>query len=381
MMSDHDIEEIVMTKKTIAEEILEAVEKKSGYSEVAESIRASVEEDEAPARVSEEPPREISIEEGAGVDPATGVGYIIKKFSEVFGFDCSKHSDIPDHAVKIWDDGFPGVPEVADWYIPDKKVLGEISMAYHAGLIANLVGPTGAGKNQDLEYFCSVMKIPYTRIEMNEEVAMDKVFGKTDITDGDTVFSPGLFPRSMKLPGIVVVDEFSRGPAYAMMMFQRPFDRREFVAYESKAEDILLKPHPDWQIFLTDNTLGNGDDMDLYVASNVQDSALINRVEMVIHKDYMGRPDERKIISKLSPEMGTEQVAGLAKFSYLMHQGFKKRQIRSAFSPRNLKSVCTLYNRGMSLQAAVFYNFISRCSESEQSDVKESWRAVFGGDV
>ena len=265
-------------------------------------------------------------------------------------------------------------------YILDQKAVAEISFAYHCKFVTNIIGPTGAGKNTDLEFFCNRTNLPYFRLEMNEDIEPAKVFGKTDITGGDTVFSPGLFPISMTMPSIVVIDEVCRAPAFALVMFQRPLDRRQFVPYESK-DVTVVEGHPDWCIFMTDNDNGLGDSIDQYVASNVLDAATLNRIQMYIHKDYMNRTDERKIIKALSPEMPSSDVINLAKFSYLMHAGFKKKDIRSAFSVRNLITVCTMYNEGMSLQHAVSYNFIARSGESEKSDIMESYRACFGDDV
>jgi hypothetical protein len=215
---------------------------------------------------------------------------------------------------------------------------------------------------------------------MNEEIDQSKVFGKIDLVGGETVFSPGLFPKRMVIPGIIDIDEASRAPAFALIMFQRPFDRREFVPYESKDAEVI-KAHPWNCIFLSDNTAGNGDDIDQYVASNVLDASTINRIQLFIKKDYMGRRDERRIIKKFSPDMSTDEVTALAKFSYLMHTGFKKGDIQSAFSPRNLKTICGAYNDGMSLQVAVTYNFINRLNKSETADVQESFRACFATEV
>lgn len=372
-----------MTKPSIAEEILAMVKEKHDREwgdRIVEAVEAT---EEIPVPLEPEPkpkPKESPKIESREGEALGGYKFKSLPFQEVFGYD-PEPEGIPNHAVQVWEFGAKdGVPAIPDFYEPNKKLVAEISFAYSLGLITNIIGPTGCGKNTDLEFFCHTTKLPYTRLEMNEEISESKVFGKMDLKDGDTVFSPGLFPRNFTKPGIITIDEVSRAPAFALMMFQRPLDRHEFVLYES-AEAEIVQGHRDCVIFMTDNTNGTGDGLDQYVASNVLDSATLNRVQMFLEADYANRTQERKVIRKMAPKMPADDITNLAKFSHLMHAGFKKGNIRSAFSYRNLASVCTMYNSGMGLQAAVFYNFIGRCSASEKGDVMESYRAVFGGDV
>jgi MoxR-like ATPase len=295
-------------------------------------------------------------------------------FVDLFGW---VPTTVPNHLVSVFE-GFNAPPKL-DIYVPPIEAFESYSLAISLGLKLNVVGPTGAGKTMMQEWYASMTGRPYLRIEHNASFDKTEVFGQVHITDGDTDFKQGVLPKSMPVPTLVLLDELTRNTGYANMVYQRLLDRMELSLPELKDTDMsILTPSPHWVVCATDNTKGNGDDMEKYPMSNVQDSAFINRWDMIIEQDYMTVKEEEKLIKALLPSMTSANTAKLAQFSKLIHMGYKRGNIMTAYSPRNLVATCKLVGAGVKIKQAIEMNYVSRVSKSEASDVIECLTTAFG---
>jgi cobaltochelatase CobS len=297
--------------------------------------------------------------------------------SELFGW-----SFAVDHLVPCFK-GYdaPSVPSI---YIPPVEDLEKLSLAISLKLKVNVVGPTGAGKTLMYEYYAAMTGRPYLRIEHNVELDKASVFGQTHLSTDDagntiTDFIPGVFVTSADEPTLVNLDELSRASGHANMIYQRPLDRNQIFLPEMKdAGKMAITPDEFWIMCASDNTKGNGDDMDMYSASNVQDAAFINRWDIVIEQDYLTVAQEGRLFAMLCPDAESKDSSALIKFSNLIHKGFKKGEISTAFSPRNLVAIAKLVTAGVTMRESVEMNYISRVSKSELPDVSECLRSAFG---
>lgn len=379
-MKDIDtlIDEYVKGAKPV-DEIIEALLKDMDMpTSVDESVPADPEVSEAKV---EEPKKEkpelvlVETEYGQHENPAERKVL----FSKLFW----KPKDVPDHLVTVYQEGVYAAPECPDVFHPPKKAIELFSFASSYGLKSIIVGPTGSGKTLMTEWYAHKTGRPYLRIDHNRELEKATVFGQTHINvdeDGkqSTDFVPGILPNSMNEPTLVVLDELTRAPTDAQIQYQRLLDRRELFIPELKGGAATIHPVSGWMLTATDNTKGNGDGLDVYSASNVQDAATFNRYDCVIDYDYLPVPQEKELIKKFWPEIPEQEAENLSKFSGLMHKAFITREVTVAFSPRNLLSVCKLMSGGMSAQTALDINFISRVSDAEIADVKESFKSVYG---
>ena len=289
---------------------------------------------------------------------------------------------VPDHLCRVYS-GLEGVPDLPATYIPDTADVEMVSLNLSVKNKIMSVGPTGCGKTLMYEFMAAKLGRPFLRIEFNEELTPDKVFGRVHVQvdeDGHTTteFVDGPLTRAAKYPTLTLFDEVSRATGYINIMFQRVLDRGEITLNEIKEGIGIKKLHHDFIIAGTDNTKGNGDDMDKYLASNVQDQAFINRFDGIIEADYLPMEQEAEMIKKLSPDMPDLVVERLATFSSHMHRAFKDGNIGTAFSPRNLTAITRLYNKGLPIRRCIDMNFTSRVSKSELSDVTTNIEAIFG---
>jgi MoxR-like ATPase len=285
---------------------------------------------------------------------------------------------VPDHFVAEFE-GYE-TQEPLGMYVPPKKDFEWISFSFTNAIKPLCVGPTGCGKTLAFEYYAAVCGRPCLRVDNTQELDKAQVFGTVHITDGDTDFVPGDIPQSASEPTIVILDELSRATGGANMIYKRMLDRNEIYLPEmKKAGTKAITPDPEWRVCATDNTKGDGEDMDKYPMSNVQDAAFRNAWGILLEADYLPLAEEATLIKSFTDgKMPNQQVKGLASFSKLVHAGFKKGDISTAFSPRQIQTICQFYNAGIPLDEAIQMAYINFCSKSEMADVQESLRAALG---
>jgi len=348
--------------------------------EILDSIRPEkkyeAEPKPEPAPPVVDTPREALVKSEVQTDE-NGMSYQDVPFSDAYW----EPTHVPDHLVRVYT-GYDS-PPVPSPYVPPKPEFERLSLAFTLGLKVNVVGPTGCGKTLMYEYYSATTGRPFLRIEHNSELDKATVFGQVHINVDEegkqsTDFVLGNLPLSMSAPTVTVLDELARAPGFANILYQRVLDRRELSMPEMKGGVGIITPHADWIVCASDNTKGNGDDLDVYSATNVQDASFINRWDVLIEQDYLNQGMESQLIADLAPEMQATVVEKLAKFSSLMHQGFKSGELQTAFSPRNLTTICKLASAGVPIKEAIDMNFLSRATKSEYSDIKETITAVFG---
>ena len=298
-----------------------------------------------------------------------GVTMVAKPFADVFGWEPKA-----PHLVKTYN---YDVPAPMEGYILDKPMIENFSLCESLGLKQNVTGPTGCGKTQLVEWYAAKTGRPYMRIAHTESFDKVEIFGQCQITDGDTNFELGVLPRTFSKAYMVLGDEITRTPAGPLMTYGTLLDRRELILPEMKDAGIEpLKPVEGWSFVAADNTKGNGDGMDKYIASNVQDSAFLNRFDIVHDMDYLSVADETAMLEGLG--LTAANAAKLAGVSDLLHKGNKAGTLTCDFSPRNLQAIAKLVVAGLKMDQAFKMNYLSRVTEAEQTDVRETYRAVTG---
>ena len=233
------------------------------------------------------------------------------------------------------------------------------------------------------EFYAAITGRPFLRIEHNQELDKASVFGQVHITAGDTDFVPGDLPQAMAAPTVVVLDELTRATGPANMIYQRVFDRNEMYMPEMKDAGLkAITPHPQFVICATDNTKGDGEDLDMYPASNVQDAAFRNRFDALIEVPYATQAEEEALCKHLlTVPIPPVMIKSLAQFSFLIHAGCADRTISTAFSPRQLINICRDLNDGLTMKQSMTLCYINFCSKSEYSDILETYKTAFGEEL
>lgn len=275
------------------------------------------------------------------------------------------------------------VPKVDPLYVPDIDMLNLLMKGERLGLKGLSVGDTGCGKTSLVEYYAAVTGRPFHREEFDQRTDDQKLFGSLELRADDgaseTYHNRSALVRAMEYPSIICLDELSRGDTSQTMMLNRFLDRGEVSITSHKGTSPLVKNDPEIMVWFTDNTCGNGDDLDVYNAGNVLDQAIINRISLFGFHPYPSEKTQQEIISRFAGDaMSEEDAKSLAHFSAKIQQGFTDRTITSAFSTRNLIVICDMVKDGDTIAEAVRVNYYNRVAKSEKSDVAEQFRAIFG---
>lgn len=276
------------------------------------------------------------------------------------------------------------VPEIPEVYKPNMDALSAMVIGTPAGLKTMLVGDTGTGKTSLVEFFAAKLGRPFVRVVFDATTDDQKLFGSLEVKSvegaSETYFNKSDLTKSLAYPSVACLDEFSRANAEQTMLVNPLLDRRQVTVTshdDSVSEKITAVD--DWMAFGTDNTNGSGDDMDLYNSSNVLDEAIRNRFDIYARVPYSPEAVERTIIAQLADgKMSEDSVKKLAHFSALCHKGYSDRNLRTAFSVRNLKAIVGMFLQGMPIEQAIELNFGQRVSKSEHSDVAEMIRGIWG---
>jgi MoxR-like ATPase len=321
------------------------------------------------------PPEPVKLAGTGWVEREDGKEMCTVPFSELFGFE---PTHVPNHLVPVFR-GYECELPIVGFVLP-RKDIEWISFAFAHGIKPLSVGPTGCGKTRIYEYYASMTGRPVLRIDNTAELDKAQVFGTVHITDGDTNFVPGDLPLSANAPTVVILDELSRAPGGANMIYKRVLDRNEIYLPEMKeAGTKAITPDIYWVVCATDNTKGDGENMDKYPMSNVQDAAFRNAWGILLEADYLSRYEEQELIAALvGISMAPLEVKQLATFSSLIHAGFKKGELNTAFSPRQLNDICKMVVHGVTTKQAIEMCYTNFCSSAELPDVTECLRAAFG---
>jgi cobaltochelatase CobS len=298
-----------------------------------------------------------------------------KMYSKVFGevpkgkidfpITCYNDSDWPEQVQHLIPTTFDYT--LSDWFY--KMVQGiehnDISM---------LMGDAGCGKTAAVEYYCSVVRMPYHRINGTEGGETVDLIGTDKAKEGSTYWADGPLAVSVRYGGMLLLDEPTKlNSGVAMCLMPLLENRGRLLLYGNEAEQFIDRPEG-LRVVLADNVSGNGDGMDVYAATQIQDSALLNRVNHRVMCDYLSTDQEVAALMKYNSILQEDEAKLMVKMANSMRGLFRKRVLQDAFSFRNMMAWVDKYERTGDVQES----FIDCCTYSYVDDdtkraIKELW--------
>ncbi len=294
-----------------------------------------------------------------------------KWFSEVFGWEPKK-----DFPVTIFS-GYEHVPEFDPLYKFPRQVTEMLVRNMEMGQAGAMTGMPGTGKTKWAENVAALTGRPFLRIHYNMNLEPEHILGKTGLKKGETKFVEGDLPKFIRMPAIILHDEWTRACAgIGLAIFQSHLEDGSVKLEDSDLGEKRVHAHPNLCIFMADNTLGLGDNLDKFASANVQDTSTINRIGVTARFEYLSEADQTDLVQKYAPSMTKAQANKLAKFAILCQSAYEKGDVPLVFSMRNLQVVSKLAEDTGDIKEAIQYNFLNALDKTSAATVAGFMKTV-----
>jgi cobaltochelatase CobS len=265
-------------------------------------------------------------------------------FKKLTGVESHSKIDHPVTCYKAsdWDETIRQyIPSVKDFenYVAQPRELELLLVAWEMGDKTNVVGPTGSGKSSMVEYACALTGRPFIRINGRGDMESSALLGQLTAADGATKWSDGELTLGVRQGAVVCIDEWTLIPPEILMSLQWLMEdkgRLLLTDMPAGAGDRLVTPHKGFRMVCTDNTRGLGDETGGFAATNVQNTATLDRFGTIIHVGYLSEVHEAQVLKKAFPELQKEMVKRMLKFADLVRTGYEQGDISLTCSPRTL---------------------------------------------
>lgn len=352
-------------------------------------IRRMVEEGDSANKVTEVDERLANLADIKAREYSSTEGITYKTFGEVFNW---KPTLVPeDLPVAVFED--TDWPEEARAMIPDanpnwiwpREATEKFAAALHCNDTTLLFGLQGTGKSDLAKQWAATFRYPCWRMNCNAETREAHFTGNMGIIyddDGNPHIrqEPTALTDSLRYGGIFIEDEAFRHSSALVLQSLREKSSRFLLLPNavgmSADERKMVAPVGKWQYVMTDNTVGLGDETGTFQAE-VQDVSTLDRIDTVIEMDYLGKPEERKILNKYAPDLNEDQVNSMLDFAKAIRSAFKKDELMSTFSVRALLNWADKISMYGSMDLALKVCWFDKLSVNDKAIVKEIYYSIF----
>jgi len=236
-----------------------------------------------------------------------------------------------------------------------------------------LYGGTGAGKSSLAEQVCAIGKIPLIYQSFHEDIKPDSLFGNFRLEDGNTVWQDGPVTKAYREGLVLLLDEIDGTPPEILFCLYAILDRKHLVLADNGCE--VVKPHKNFRIIATGNTLGRGDDNGSYSGTNVLNRAFLNRFRIWYEVEYPKESVYKKIMMN---EGVSEPVAKIvARLAREINTGAMNGTLTETFSLRDARDIAkTADILGGNVQRALQLSLLNRLPIAEQAAINDVYKRL-----
>src|SRR5262244_256748 len=221
---------------------------------------------------------------------------------QLFGID----TDLEVPAYAKADDHVPDLD-------PDYVFNREVTLAILAGFKHNrrvmIQGYHGTGKSTHVEQVAARLNWPCIRVNLDSHVSRIDLVGKDAIVlkDGKQVteFREGMLPWALQHPTALCFDEYDAVRPDVMFVIQRVLEVEGKLTLLD--QNRVIRPHPNFRLFSTANTIGLGDTSGLYHGTQQINQGQMDRWNVVATLNYLPHDDEVNIVLAKVPSYDTDE--------------------------------------------------------------------------
>ena len=280
------------------------------------------------------------------------------------------------------------VPEIDPNYLFDRETTQAILAGFAFDRRVMVQGYHGTGKSTHIEQVAARLNWPLVRINLDSHVSRIDLVGKDAIVlkDGKqiTEFREGLLPWALQNPVALVFDEYDAGRPDVMFVIQRVLEAQGRLTLLD--QNRVIKPHANFRLFATTNTVGLGDTTGLYHGTQQINQGQMDRWSIVTTLNYLDHDSEAAIVLAQSPHYATEDgkatLASMVRVADMTRNAFMAGDISTVMSPRtvmNWAENARIF--GGDIAQSFRMTFLNKCDELERPVIAEFYQRAFGVDL
>lgn len=257
-----------------------------------------------------------------------------KPVGDVFPDLKSLKFDVP---VWEWDATHPDVPSIDPHYIFREELLISALHAVLSNQRMYLQGHTGSGKTTLIEQIAAHLNWPFIRINFDSEITRMDLIGRDTLQDGKSVFVDGMLPKAMSGPYIAAFDEIDFCRPDVSYVMQAALEGNGLVITEDGGR--VVQPHPQFRMFGTGNTVGQGDEHGMYQGARPQSLAFLDRFTIWAKVPYLDDKQRTDLVTHHYPALSSEEVGTIVKYSTEHLAAFEQAKVLQPISPRGILAI------------------------------------------
>ena len=298
------------------------------------------------------------------------------KVREAFGVDSDKVVDGFKTATEY-------VPEIDEAYRFDPQTTMAILAGFQHNRRVMVQGYHGTGKSTHIEQVAARLNWPLVRINLDSHVSRIDLVGKDAIVlkDGKQVteFQEGLLPWALQRPVALVFDEYDAGRPDVMFVIQRVLEASGNLTLLD--QNRVIRPHPQFRLFATTNTVGLGDTTGLYHGTQQLNQGQMDRWSIVTTLNYLEHDAEVEIIASKAGDVDKDTLAKMVTLADLTRNAFMAGDLSTVMSPRTVITWAENFAIFSDLGHSFRMTFLNKCDELERPLVAEMYQRCFGEDL
>ena len=280
---------------------------------------------------------------GSAEDGLPPYDIVMKSASEIFK---DKVFGLPGELLEFevptfeWHGEVPAdVPEIDPTFRFQGEIVANSLDAVAENRISWLYGESGCGKSEFWQQIAARLRMPFIRVNLDTGVVRSDLIGRTALKPGPqgmptTEFVEGILVRALKMPCILLLDEFDCGDPEIMPVLQPVLEGRGVRILEDGGR--LVNPNPWCRIAITANTNGLGSANGAYLNVNEQSAATRNRISKWMAMPYLPESEEIKVVMERLPGADIAFVKKMVQFAGKARDAYAKAESGQIVSTRNV---------------------------------------------
>ena len=295
---------------------------------------------------------------------------------ETFGVDV-------DMTVPAFSERDAHVPDIDPAYRFDPETTKAICAGFAYDRRVMVQGYHGTGKSTHIEQVAARLNWPLIRVNLDSHVSRIDLVGKDAIVlkDGKqiTEFREGILPWAIQRPVALVFDEYDAGRPDVMFVIQRILEASGQLTLLD--QNRVMKPHPNFRLFATTNTVGLGDTTGLYHGTQQLNQGQLDRWSIVTTLNYLEHDAEVDIVSAKVPELDKSTVSKMVRVADMTRNAFIAGDVSTVMSPRTVitwgENTLIFGDIGLAFRMT----FVNKCDELERPTIAEFYQRAFAKEL